>query len=1158
MRDIDSPPQSLSGLLDAVKELGRLELIAVLRADQLRRWRRGERLPAEVYLRELALGDDPELALDVIFSEFVLRRDALGEAPSLDDYLARFPQFETALRHQHLVEALWQGAVQTLARGERAPATEAAPPGSDDGTVLQSGGGGSPAGTPALPGYELRGELGRGGMGLVLKGHDLHLGRDLAVKLLRDDLRGQPHLVRRFLNEARICGRLQHPGVVPVHALGALPDGRPYFTMKLVEGRTLADLLDGRADPARDLPRLLGIFEQVCQTLAYAHSKAVIHRDLKPANVMVGAFGEVQVMDWGLAKVLASRERQRPEGEWGTEDGLDEDCAFRTQTGGAVGTLPYMPPEQARGEVGLMDERCDVFGLGALLCEVLTGRPPFRGRDGAELLARARAGDDAEALAALDGCGADPELVRLAKSCLAADPDDRPRDAGVVARAMTAHLAGVQERLRAAEVGRAAAQARADEARATAAAERRARRLAAVALVLALLGVAGGLWWAQKRAAQERQVEERRTAQERSVNGARDRFARALAAWDLPGARAAIVNGEAAVSTEGPDGLRQLVAEMADQMALAGQLDRIRLNAAALVDGKLDYASADREYAALFREQRLAEEGEDEDAVARRIQGSPLREQLVAALDDWAAATEDGGRRRWLLTVARQAQPDEWGDRFRDARVWTDPAALAGLARDADVAALSPPLLTALAVVLQRAGVNSVPFLKRAQARHPSDFWLNFLLGNGLYGSHPDEAVAYYRAAIAVRQETSAVYHNLGALLSDNGRRDEGIEASRTAVEHDPQNVQARSNIAVALVQKGEYEEAVAECLQALNVRPGCARVYPILAEAHFGMANRLYREGDRGAAVEEYRRAITLDDNHAQAHSNLAATLADRGRLEEAVWHHRRVLAIKPADAQEHFHLGLTLRRLGRLDEAVDEFRQAIAIEPGHDTAPGALGEALLRRGQFVEAVESLRRSLRQMAEGHDKRPTVEAWIRQYEPLVPFDAKLPAVLRGDAPLRQVEEQLSFARFCWFYKHRYAASARFYADAFAGRPELAEDLDTSDRYSAACAAALAGVGNGEDANRPDLLPDKAALAFRRQALGWLRADLAAWRRRLDGDEPAARAAVGRAMRQWQTDAALFGVRDPEALSLLPEAERPGWERLWNEVAALLARAGAAP
>ena len=152
--------------------------------------------------------------------------------------------------------------------------------------------------------YRLLGEIARGGMGAVLKGHDAELGRELAVKILLRRHSRDPDIVRRFTEEAQIGGQLQHPGVVPVYDVGLLPDRRPFFAMKLVQGRTLAALLAERPNSDHDRTRFVGIFEQVCQAVAYAHARGVIHRDLKPSNVMVGTFGEVQVMDWGLAKVL--------------------------------------------------------------------------------------------------------------------------------------------------------------------------------------------------------------------------------------------------------------------------------------------------------------------------------------------------------------------------------------------------------------------------------------------------------------------------------------------------------------------------------------------------------------------------------------------------------------------------------------------------------------------------------------------------------------------------------------------------------------------------------------------------------------------------------------------------------------------------------------
>ncbi len=266
--------------------------------------------------------------------------------------------------------------------------------------------------------------LGVGGMGEVFRFGDDALQRDLAIKVLKDELRGNADAEERFLREARLAGSLQHPGVVPIHQLSRLADGRPCYTMKLVRGRTLADLLREEPEGPERLPRLLSILERVCQAVAFAHSKHVIHRDLKPSNVMVGEFGEVQVMDWGLAKELSHTEPAAPAeateavetAAWTKEgEGL-------SRAGSALGTPAYMPPEQAAGDWDIVDERADVFALGSILCEMLTGRPPYHGPNRDDLLRRARRGDLAEALGQLEKCEADAVLTDLCRECLVVHP----------------------------------------------------------------------------------------------------------------------------------------------------------------------------------------------------------------------------------------------------------------------------------------------------------------------------------------------------------------------------------------------------------------------------------------------------------------------------------------------------------------------------------------------------------------------------------------------------------------------------------------------------------------------------------------------------------------------------------------------------------------
>ncbi len=307
--------------------------------------------------------------------------------------------------------------------------------------------------------YRLGDEIARGGMGMVVRAIDTVFDREVAVKLLLADPAVAGPYVDRFRHEARLTARLQHPGVPPVHDLGTLPDGRPFLAMKLIQGRTLAALLKERSSPSEDLPRWVQVFEQIAQTVGYAHAQGIIHRDLKPLNVMVGAFGEVQVMDWGLAKELGTAES--PSATIADTD----DPELRTQSGTVMGTPAYMAPEQARGEIDRIDRRADVFALGAMLCQILTRRPPYSGRSSQELLLKAARADLGETPESLRRCGADAELVDLALGCLAANPEDRLADAATVARLVADYRAAVDARLRRAETERAQSETRLIEQR---------------------------------------------------------------------------------------------------------------------------------------------------------------------------------------------------------------------------------------------------------------------------------------------------------------------------------------------------------------------------------------------------------------------------------------------------------------------------------------------------------------------------------------------------------------------------------------------------------------------------------------------------------------------------------------------------------------------
>jgi serine/threonine protein kinase len=282
-------------------------------------------------------------------------------------------------------------------------------------------------GLAAADRYQLLGEVARGGMGVLWMARDRVLGREVVLKALRDEYADRPGAEARFLREARVNSQLEHPGIVPVYDLGRFPTGRPFFAMKYVRGRPLDQLLAER-HPASDLGLWLKVFVRVARAVAYAHTKGVVHRDVKPHNVMLTEGGRVRLLDWGLAKVPEEDDVAMDDGVVGFGP-----SGF-TKCGTAVGTPGFMAPEQARGENWLVDERADVFGLGGLLAVILTGEPPFSHPDRSEVWELSLSGDLGPAFERLDACGADRRVVRLAKRCLALIREDRPRNAGVVAR----------------------------------------------------------------------------------------------------------------------------------------------------------------------------------------------------------------------------------------------------------------------------------------------------------------------------------------------------------------------------------------------------------------------------------------------------------------------------------------------------------------------------------------------------------------------------------------------------------------------------------------------------------------------------------------------------------------------------------------------------
>jgi serine/threonine-protein kinase len=357
-------PALIASLADALPPLEGLDPVARLarlREDQRQRWLRGQRVPAEAYrLACPALGTDSETFLDLVYSEFLLRRQ-LGESPAVSEYVERFAPYAATLERQFAVGAALETRMPSggeargtvsLAVGESVSEAETTSPAKVSSV---------PAG---VPGFEILGVLGEGGMGVVYKARQVGLNRLVALKMIRPRGLGEQALVR-FHVEAEAVARLKHPNIVPVYAFGE-QQGQPYFALEYVPGGSLSQRLVGGPWPPRKAAELMAT---LAGALHHAHERGILHRDLKPANVLLDEQGQPYLTDFGLARSMHG------------DSGL-------TLDGALMGTPQYMAPEQAQGQGHRAGPAADVFGLGAILYHLLTGRPPYEAGGNLSVLVR--------------------------------------------------------------------------------------------------------------------------------------------------------------------------------------------------------------------------------------------------------------------------------------------------------------------------------------------------------------------------------------------------------------------------------------------------------------------------------------------------------------------------------------------------------------------------------------------------------------------------------------------------------------------------------------------------------------------------------------------------------------------------------------------------
>jgi serine/threonine-protein kinase len=918
----------------------------------------------------------------------------------------------------------------------------------DDQAPGTGTGDGEKPGTIRAGRYQLIGEIARGGMGSVLRGRDPDLGRDLAVKVLLERHCDQSELINRFVEEAQICGQLQHPGVVPVYDLGTLADRRPFFAMKLVKGRTLEVLLAARSSPADDLPRFLSVFEAICQTMAYAHARGVIHRDLKPSNVMVGRFGEVQVMDWGLAKILP---KGGPKPEVVAQPanvtivarvGTKRD-AHLTGVGSAMGTPAYMAPEQARGETDSIDRRADVFALGSILCEILTGTPAFSGARSIEIVRAAGRGETNSALDRLEHCGAEEELLAIARDCLAADAGDRPADAGEVAGRITAYLAGVQERLREAELSRVQAQAhaeeeaqrralaerlaeeergRAEEATRRAALERQRRKLqlglAASLLALTTAGGLGTTYYVQQRQAKAAAVQQI-LGRASTLRDLARQHADDPARWQV--ALAAIDQADRAL---GGDALaqKQVDALRAEVLDGTGAAERDRQLMDRLVDIRSAEAddrggwSTDSTYADTFREAGLDISALSSEEAARRIRARPpqVATAVAIALDDWAAVRrdrkKDGAGAAALSALANVVDTDAWRRDLREALGLPDPAArlvaLERMAKAAPFETLGPISLDLLGRALKDAGdpARSEALLRRAQQVHPDDVWINYDLARALEKlARRDEAIRFYTAARSLRRETA---HELAHVLEAKGQRDEGIAVLEDLRQLRPDSGRHLGCLGRALRGQGRSQEAKAVLASAEAANREAVRQRPEDALAHSTLGFSLYMQGKLDEAVPEYRSAIRIQPRNAEFHDTLSELLGKQGKVDEAIAEHREAIRLQPDFAHAYNTMGDILFSVKQdYAAAAAAFRSATRLQPDDAVYHNNLGLALQGQEKLDEAIAEYRSAIRY------KPDFADAYLGVGE-ILEFQGKMDEAIVEYRSAARIQADSSYAHHC--------------------------------------------------------------------------------------------------------------------------------------------------
>jgi serine/threonine protein kinase/Flp pilus assembly protein TadD len=968
----------------------------------------------------------------------------------------------------------------------------------------------SPGSSEAVPKrigpFEVIREIGRGGQGVVHLAEDTRLGRRVALKVLSGLRSLRPDGLERFLREARIASRLDHPGICRIHEAG-VDGGVPYIAMQHVEGATLAKRialtkegltpsserevvgLDEPGSTAAAKPPVASwhpdrmailetvrLVEKVARALHAAHEAGIVHRDVKPGNIMVTPAGEPVILDFGFAR------------------DEDSDLASLTRSGDFFGTPAYMSPEQLARQALRLDRRTDVWSLGVCLFEALTLRRPFEAptREG---LYQAILAENPPAPRRLNPLI--PQDLRVVlDTAIEKNRDHRYQTAGAFADDL---LAVVEHRPVAARpigpLGRFTRWA----AREPVKAALLATLLAALPLISVLTALRiqdGPRLRAQHLAEVQRDKDELVTRGYHSI--------------EVGNADEAIGHFEAASALEGGS-IEAVLGMVFAHRRAARHLDA--LSTLERHGGTLD----GRRAAITLRRKCLTALGRGEavdpadplpplrDPLDHYLEGQRLMEEGHAGREAAFAESLEHFMRAILLSGAPRVH------------FYAEAAHAAGHTHDRSAS-------RSLAEALRR-------FWPGLATAH---FWRGFALRDDA-----DEALAAYRESIRIDPSSAITHFNLGCVLSRKGLMGEAASEYEEAIRLRPAYADAHYNLGRDQWNQGLIDDAIAHFEAAVQIEPADAQ-----SQVAFGRALIELGLVDRG--ISRYREAIRLKDPYPEAHNALGHALEQKGLIDDAVLEYSKAVQQKPEFALAFNNLAnVLLNRNGDFDGAIAALRNSAQREPSANTFM-KLGCLLGFMRRFQEALEAFERChALGSAEPGWSFPSAKK-VEEYRYRAAREKELEIDLAAERP-PEPEDLVACAEIM-LRKGKSHLAAQWYLSAFEKAPGALEDLDEGHRFRAACAAAMTGCGRGQDAAA---VPDEEKARWRRHALTWLQADLRDWRRAVSSAPGSMKNPAVWALLLWRTGSGLAALHDSRFRDQLAADERDAWVSLFAEAEAFL-------